>query len=141
MFLSDFSIKRPTATIVLILAMMCVGLLALKKLRVNQNPDVEVPFIVVSIPYPGASPDTVEREVVNRLEKSLQSISGVTEVNSDSNEGSATIFLKFSFNLKNLVTVVNGLFRFSILPWHILKFAACMRPTPHSLPVEETFTS
>ena len=81
MFLSDFSIKRPTATIVLILAMMCVGLLALKKLRVNQNPDVEVPFIVVSIPYPGASPDTVEREVVNRLEKSLQSISGVTEVN------------------------------------------------------------
>lgn len=98
MFLSDFSIKRPTATIVLILAMMCVGLLALKKLRVNQNPDVEVPFIVVSIPYPGASPDTVEREVVNRLEKSLQSISGVTEVNSDSNEGSATIFLKFSFN-------------------------------------------
>src|SRR5450830_24246 len=98
MFLSDFSIKRPTATIVLILAMMCVGLLALKKLRVNQNPDVEVPFIVVSIPYPGASPDTVEREVVNRLEKSLQSISGVTEVNSDSNEGSASIFLKFSFN-------------------------------------------
>ncbi len=78
--------------------MMCVGLLALKKLRVNQNPDVEVPFIVVSIPYPGASPDTVEREVVNRLEKSLQSISGVTEVNSDSNEGSASIFLKFSFN-------------------------------------------
>ena len=102
MFLSDFSIKRPTATIVLILAMMCVGLLALKKLRVNQNPDVEVPFIVVSIPYPGASPDTVEREVVNRLEKSLQSISGVTEVNSDSNEGSATIFLKFSFS-SNLI--------------------------------------
>ncbi|MEG2030065.1 MAG: efflux RND transporter permease subunit [Janthinobacterium sp.] len=97
MFLSDFSIKRPTATIVLILAMMCVGLLALKKLRVNQNPDVEVPFIVVSIPYPGASPDTVEREVVNRLEKSLQSISGVTEVNSSANEGSASIFIQFSF--------------------------------------------
>ena len=97
MFLSDFSIKRPTATIVLILAMMCVGLLALSKLRVNQNPDVEVPFIVVSIPYPGASPDTVEREVVNRLEKSLQSISGVTEINSSSNEGAASIFLQFSF--------------------------------------------
>ena len=43
MFLSDFSIKRPIATIVLIVAMMCLGLLALNKLRVNQNPDVEVP--------------------------------------------------------------------------------------------------
>ena len=49
MFLSDFSIKRPIATIVLIIAMMCLGLLALSKLRVNQNPDVEVPFIIVNI--------------------------------------------------------------------------------------------
>ncbi|HAT30578.1 MAG TPA: AcrB/AcrD/AcrF family protein [Janthinobacterium sp.] len=102
MFLSDFSIKRPVATIVLILAMMCLGLLALKKLRVNQNPDVEIPTIVVSIPYPGASPETVEREIVNRLEKSLQSISGVSKVESDANEGSATIAIEFSFK-KNLI--------------------------------------
>jgi multidrug efflux pump subunit AcrB len=102
MFLSDFSIKRPIATIVLILAMMCLGLMALKKLRVNQNPDVEVPFIVVNIPYPGASPETVEREIVNRLEKSLQSITGVTEINSTASESSASIFIKFTFT-KNLI--------------------------------------
>ena len=81
MFLSNFSIKRPVATVVLILTLMCVGLLALSKLRVNQDPDVEIPFIVVAIPYPGASPETVEREVLNRIEKSLQSITGVTEIN------------------------------------------------------------
>jgi multidrug efflux pump subunit AcrB len=54
---------------VLILAMMCLGLLALKKLRVNQNPDVEVPVHRGQVPYPGASPETVEREIINRLEK------------------------------------------------------------------------
>ena len=102
MFLSDFSIKRPIATIVLIVAMMCLGLMALNKLRVNQNPDVEVPFIVVNIPYPGASPETVEREIVNRLEKSLQSITGVTELNSTASEGAASIFIKFTFT-KNLI--------------------------------------
>lgn len=102
MFLSDFSIKRPIATIVLIVAMMCLGLMALKKLRVNQNPDVEVPFIVVNIPYPGASPETVEREIVNRLEKSLQSITGVTEINSTASESSASIFIRFTFS-KNLI--------------------------------------
>jgi hydrophobe/amphiphile efflux-1 (HAE1) family protein len=102
MFLSDFSIKRPIATIVLIVAMMCLGIMALKKLRVNQNPDVEIPFIVVNIPYPGASPETVEREIVNRLEKSLQSITGVTETNSTASEGSASILLKFTFS-KNLI--------------------------------------
>ena len=79
MFLSDFSIKRPVAMIVLIVAMMAMGLLALSKLRVNQNPDVDIPVLIVNIPYPGASPETVEREIVNRLEKSLQSISGVTD--------------------------------------------------------------
>jgi HAE1 family hydrophobic/amphiphilic exporter-1 len=102
MFLSDFSIKRPIATLVLIVAMMCLGLLALKKLRVNQNPDVEVPFIIVNVPYPGASPDTVEREIVNRLEKPLLAISGATKLESTANEGSATIFIEFSFK-KNLI--------------------------------------
>ncbi|GGY57419.1 efflux RND transporter permease subunit [Pseudoduganella albidiflava] len=102
MFLSNFSIKRPVATVVLIVTLMCVGLLALSKLRVNQDPDVEIPFIVVAIPYPGASPETVEREVLNRIEKSLQSITGVTEINGTAAEGSATILIKFTFE-RNLI--------------------------------------
>ncbi len=71
MFLSDFSIKRPIAMVVIIIALMAMGLLALNKLRVNQTPDVEMPILVVNIPYPGASPETVEREIINRVEKSL----------------------------------------------------------------------
>ncbi|WP_342120440.1 efflux RND transporter permease subunit [Pseudoduganella sp. OTU4001] len=102
MFLSNFSIKRPVAMIVLIVAMMAMGLLALSKLRVNQNPDVEIPLLIVNIPYPGASPETVEREVINRLEKSLQSIAGVTDTYSTSREGSATIEMRFNFD-KNLI--------------------------------------
>ena len=102
MFLSDFSIKRPVATIVLIIALMCLGLLALSKLRVNEIPDVEEPIIQLFIAYPGASPDTVEREVVNRIEKSLQSIPGVNEVSANANEGNASFTLKFNFD-KNLI--------------------------------------
>ncbi|NDI85376.1 efflux RND transporter permease subunit [Undibacterium crateris] len=102
MFLSDFSIKRPIATIVMIIALMALGLLALSKLRVNQNPDVEVPGLSVVMPYPGASPDTVEREIVNRLEKSMMSISGVKEVYSSSNEGMARFDIMFEFK-KNMI--------------------------------------
>ncbi|MFC3106769.1 efflux RND transporter permease subunit [Undibacterium arcticum] len=102
MFLSDFSIKRPIATIVVIIALMCLGLLALKKLRVNQIPDVQQPVLVVSVPYPGASPETVEREVINRIEKSLQSISGVYQVRSTASESNASIVLIFNFN-KNMI--------------------------------------
>ena len=102
MFLSNFSVKKPVATVVLILGMMCMGLLALSKLRVNQSPDVEIPMIVVSIPYPGASPETSEREIIDRLEKQLQSVQGVTEVTSFANEGSAVLRLEFDFD-RNLI--------------------------------------
>ena len=57
---------------------------------------------MIMIPYPGASPETVEREIVNRIEKSLQSIPGVNEVNVDANEGSAQFWLEFGFD-KNLI--------------------------------------
>lgn len=102
MFLSNFSVKKPVATVVLIVAMMAMGLLALSKLKVNQNPDVEVPIIVVDIPYPGASPETAEREITNRLEKQMLAIQGVTEVNSNSYEGGASIWMEFDFN-RNLI--------------------------------------
>jgi HAE1 family hydrophobic/amphiphilic exporter-1 len=102
MFLSDFSIKRPVATVVIIIALMALGLLALGKLRVNQIPDVEQPVLAVNITYPGASPETVEREIVNRIEKALQSISGVDEVRSTASESNARIVLMFKFD-KNMI--------------------------------------
>ncbi|MFN5049094.1 efflux RND transporter permease subunit [Roseateles sp.] len=102
MFLSNFSVKKPVATIVVIIALMALGLLALNKLRVNQIPDVQAPVLVVSINYPGASPETAEREIINRIEKSLQSISGVDEVRATANEGNAQLVLSFNFD-KNMI--------------------------------------
>jgi HAE1 family hydrophobic/amphiphilic exporter-1 len=102
MFLSNFSVKKPIATIVLIISLMALGLLALSKLKVNQNPDVAPPVLVVLVAYPGASPESVEREIVNRLEKSFQTIPGVDEVNSTAREGNAELVLQFQFG-KNMI--------------------------------------
>jgi hydrophobic/amphiphilic exporter-1 (mainly G- bacteria), HAE1 family len=102
MLLSDFSIRRPIATVVIILGLMGLGLLALHKLRVNEIPDVDQPVLVVDIPYPGASPATVEREVIDRIERPLQSIPGVYELRSTANDSSARVVIIFNFG-KNLV--------------------------------------
>ncbi len=102
MFLSDFSIRRPVAMVVIIIMLMALGLLALKKLRVNQIPDVEQPVLVINIAYPGASPESVEREVINRLEKSLQSITGVYQIRSTASESNASIVIIFNFK-KNMI--------------------------------------
>jgi HAE1 family hydrophobic/amphiphilic exporter-1 len=97
MFLSNFSIKQPVTTVAIVIVLMCVGLLAFKNLRVNQIPDVQQPVIVVNVPYPGASPETVEREIINRVEKALQSISQVYEIRSTASEGQAQIIIIFNF--------------------------------------------
>jgi HAE1 family hydrophobic/amphiphilic exporter-1 len=102
MFLSNFSVKKPVVTIVILLMLMAMGLMALKKLKVNQIPDVDMPLLVVDISYPGASPDTVEREVLNRIEKALQSVNGIKDMRGTANEGNANILVFFEFK-KNMV--------------------------------------
>ena len=102
MFLSEFSVKRPVAMVVIIMGLMALGTLALSKLRVNQIPDVEQPVLTVGITYPGASPETVEREVINRIEKAMQGIAGVDHVRSTASEGFARLILIFNFD-KNMI--------------------------------------
>ena len=97
MFLSNFSIKQPVTTVAIVIVLMCLGLLALKNLRVNQIPDVENPVMTVSFPYPGASPETVEREIINRVEKPLQSIPQVYEMWSNASESNANFTIIFDF--------------------------------------------
>jgi HAE1 family hydrophobic/amphiphilic exporter-1 len=98
MFLSNFSIKQPVTTLAIIIVLMCLGLLALKNLRVNPNPDVEMPVMSINFPYPGASPESVEREIINRVEKSLQSIPQVYEIYSTASESNANFTIVFDFS-------------------------------------------
>lgn len=98
MILSDFSIKRPLVVIALTIALMIFGAFALKQLKTNQFPDVQPPILVVNVPYPGASPETVEREILNRLEDSMSTIQGITEIRSYARESSATLVVFFEFN-------------------------------------------
>src|SRR4051812_1369410 len=97
MFLSNFSIKQPVTTVAIIIVLMCLGLLALTHLRVNQIPDVDMPVMVVTFPYPGASPESVERDIINRVEKSLQSIPQIYELNSTASDGQAQFVIMFDF--------------------------------------------
>jgi HAE1 family hydrophobic/amphiphilic exporter-1 len=98
MFLSDFSIKRPLVVVVVTIALMLFGYFALTKLKTNQFPDVQPPVLVVNVPYPGASPETVEREILNRVEDSMSTIQGIREIRSYARDSSATIVVVFEFD-------------------------------------------
>ena len=98
MFISDLAIRRPVLTIVSMLALVVFGLVSFVLLQTDEFPDVAVPIVVVATPYPGASPDNVEREIVEPIEEALSGISGVTRVTSNALDGFALIMVEFDFD-------------------------------------------
>jgi HAE1 family hydrophobic/amphiphilic exporter-1 len=97
MFISDFAIKRPIVTVVSMLALVVFGLIALGKLQTDEFPDVAPPIVTVGIPYPGASPDGVEKEILDPVEEAISSISGVKTISGSAEDGFATIVVEFLF--------------------------------------------
>lgn len=99
MFLSDVSIKRPVFATMMMLALVVLGVASYKRLAVDEYPDVTYPIITVSVSYPGASPEVVEREVARPIETALNTVDGLYELSSTSSEGSANVRLQFKLGV------------------------------------------
>src|SRR6188472_491027 len=97
MFISDIAIKRPVLTIVSMLALSVFGIVALFQLNTDEFPEIDAPVVVIAIPYPGASPDVVEREVIEPIEEVIGGISGVDRMTSNSLDSFANIIVEFVF--------------------------------------------
>ena len=95
MILSDLSIKRPIFATVMMLALVALGIFSYKRLSVEMFPNVEMPVISIVTKYPGASPETVEREVSKRVEEAVNQIAGVKHVLSYSRESVSTVVVEF----------------------------------------------
>src|SRR5689334_18896211 len=98
MFISDTAIKRPVLTIVAMLLFVVFGLVALVQLDTDEYPETDAPVVVIAIPYPGASPDVVEREVIDRIEEVISGISGVDKMTSNSLDSFANMIVEFDFS-------------------------------------------
>lgn len=97
MFISDFAIKRPMLTIVSMVALVVFGLIALANVDTDEFPEINPPIVAVAVPYPGASPDAVEREVIDPIEEAISGISGVDRMTSSSMDGFGLIIVEFIF--------------------------------------------
>lgn len=94
-------IRRPIMTTFIMLAIVIAGLLAFRKLPVNDLPNLEQPRIGVIASYAGASPETMVNMVTKPLEKELSNVRGVKEISSTSSRGYTSINLEFDLS-KNL---------------------------------------
>ena len=97
MVISDFAIKRPMITTVTMVALVVFGLFAMWKLQTDEFPDIQQPVVLTFIPYPGASPEGVERELLKPVEDAIKGISGVDKIYGTAGDGYAQIITLFLF--------------------------------------------
>ncbi len=103
MFLSNLSIRQPVFATMMMVALAVLGLASYRQLKVDQFPDVEFPIVTVTTVYPGASPETVEREVTKKIEESINTVEGIKHVESTSQEGLSNIVILFHLEIPTQV--------------------------------------
>ncbi len=97
MKISDFSIKRPVFTTVIMFLVIILGAVSFFRIPVTLIPELNPPIGVVVTTYPGASPTEVSEKVTKPLENSLSTLPGIKSLQSSSQEGANFILLRFDW--------------------------------------------
>ena len=95
MRLADVSIRRPVFAVMLVGSLVVLGVVSIQRLGVDLFPRVEFPMVTVSTVLEGASPETIEREVSQVLEESINTIEGIRTLSSQSTESLSLVFVEF----------------------------------------------
>ena len=96
MSVAELSIKRPVTAVMLFVSLFVIGLIAAIRLPLEAFPEVSPPFLFVQLPYPGSTPEEVERTVLRPVEEAISTMTGIKRMDAQANSEGAQIFLQFS---------------------------------------------
>ncbi|MFZ5698001.1 MAG: efflux RND transporter permease subunit [Pseudomonadota bacterium] len=99
MWLTRISINNPVFAAMMMLALMVLGAFSFKSLSVEEFPNVELPFVVVTTSWPGASPESMETDITRKIEDAINTVNGVKRVFSTSYEGSSMVIIEFHLSV------------------------------------------
>jgi HAE1 family hydrophobic/amphiphilic exporter-1 len=103
MHLAELSLKRPVSTVMFFISLTVIGLIAAFRLPLEFMPAADAPFAFVQIPYPGSTPQEVERTITRPAEESLATLSGVKRMFSTSSADDAQIFMEFDWSADSTI--------------------------------------
>lgn len=106
MSLSTLSIKRPVLTIVMNVAIVLFGIIGFTYLGLREFPSIDPAVISVRTNYAGANADIIESQITEPLEKAINSIDGIRNISSSSNQGFSNIDIEFNLE-KDLEEAAN----------------------------------
>ena len=96
--LIDGAIKRRKVILAVTFVLTLFGFWAYNNVPREAQPSITIPFIAVVVPFPGVSPEDAERLLVRPMERELQSMEGIKEMNGRAYEGLAVVTLEFDPN-------------------------------------------
>ncbi|HEU4538361.1 MAG TPA: efflux RND transporter permease subunit, partial [Polyangiaceae bacterium] len=94
-WLAQLCVRRPVFATVLMLVVMVLGAVGYSRLGVDQFPNVDLPFVIVSTRLDGASPEEVETDISDKIEGAVNTIDGIDELQSVSTEGFSQVMIAF----------------------------------------------
>ena len=97
MSLTNTSLRRPVTTMMVFVCLMLFGALSTRVIPLELYPEFDVPMVFVSLPYPGSTPEEVEREITRPAEEALATLTDVKSMSSTSREDRAEVRLEFAF--------------------------------------------
>ncbi|MGW2280615.1 efflux RND transporter permease subunit [Streptomyces sp. NPDC001770] len=96
-WLSRFSLAQRALIGLISIVALVFGAIAIPQLKQQLLPTIELPMVSVLAPYQGASPDVVEKQVVEPLENAIKAVDGIEGVTSTASEGNAVVMASFDF--------------------------------------------
>ena len=98
MSISEPFVRRPIMTTLVMAAILIFGIMAYRLLPVSDLPNVDFPTILVTVNFPGASPETMASAVATPLERQFSTIAGLDSMSSTNTLGSTQITLQFNLS-------------------------------------------
>ncbi|MFQ6102814.1 MAG: efflux RND transporter permease subunit [Candidatus Glassbacteria bacterium] len=108
MNLTQTSLRRPVTTLMVFVCFVVIGAISSQMLPLEFFPDIDAPFIAVSIPYPGSTPEEVERQITRPAEEVLATISGIKRMRSESREDESEIVLEFDWGVDSNIKALEA---------------------------------
>ena len=97
-WLAQICVRRPVFASVLMLLIFVLGVAGYTRLGVDQFPNVDIPYVVVTTRLDGAAPEEVETDISDKIEGAVNTISGIEELRSTSTEGVSVVVIGFNID-------------------------------------------
>lgn len=95
---TEIALNRPVTTVMVFLAILAIGMISTRLLRLEAYPDITFPGMRIVIPYPGSTPEEVEQLIVRPVEEALATLSGIEEIRASARTDEAQFDVLFDWD-------------------------------------------